>query len=118
MRLFAIGDQRRGRLARYDPTSKQLVEYLGGISAEGPSISRDGQWVAYTTYPEGTLWRSRLDGTDRLQLTSSPMAAFLPRWSPDGSQIAFFGGTSLETLRIYLVPAAGGAPSPGDDSHD
>jgi len=110
MRLFAIGDQRRGRLARYDPTSKQLVEYLGGISAEGLSISRDGQWVAYTTYPEGTLWRSRLDGTERLQLTSSPLAAFLPRWSPDGSQIAFFGGTSSETLRIYLVPAAGGAP--------
>ena len=110
MRLFAIGDQRRGRLARYDPTSKQLVEYLGGISAEGVAVSRDGQWVAYTTYPEGTLWRSRLDGTERLQLTFLPMSAFLPRWSPDGSQIAFFGGTSAETFRIYLVPAAGGVP--------
>ena len=110
MRLFAIGDQRRGRLARYDPTSKQFIEYLGGISAEGVAVSRDGRWVAYTTYPEGTLWRSRLDGTERLQLTSLPMSAFLPRWSPDGSQIAFFGGTSPETLRIYLVPAGGGVP--------
>jgi Tol biopolymer transport system component len=109
-RLFAVGDQRRGRLARYDPTSKQFVEYLGGISAEGVSVSRDGQWVAYTTYPEGTLWRSRLDGTERLQLTSLPMSAALPRWSPDASQIAFFSGATQETLRIYLVPAAGGVP--------
>src|SRR4029077_3768652 len=26
--LYAIGDQRRGRLARYDPKSRQFVEFL------------------------------------------------------------------------------------------
>jgi Tol biopolymer transport system component len=106
-KLFAIGDLRKGRLARYDTTSKQFVEYLGGISADGVAVSSDGRWMAYTAYPEGTLWRSRVDGSDRMQLSFLPMTAFLPRWSPDASQIAFFA-TGSEDLRIYLVPAAGG----------
>jgi Tol biopolymer transport system component len=108
--LYAIGDQRRGRLARYDPKSHQFVEFLGGLSAEGVAISPDGEWAVYTTYPEYTLWRSRLDGSERRQLTFPPMGVFLPRWSSDGSQIVFFGGTSPETYRIYLLPAAGGVP--------
>ena len=109
-RLFAVGDQRKGRLARYDAGSKRIVPYLGELSAEGVELSKDGAWVAYTTYPEGTLWRSRTDGSERLQLTFSPTQALLPRWSPDGTQIAFFAATGAETPRIYLVPATGGAP--------
>jgi serine/threonine protein kinase/Tol biopolymer transport system component len=107
--LFVTGDLEKGRLARYDSASKQFVEYLGGISAEGVVLSPDGRWVAYTSYPDGTLWRSRLDGSERLQLTFRPMTATLPRWSPDGSQLAFYAGTA-ESSRIYMVPAAGGAP--------
>ena len=57
-RLFAVGDQRKGRLARYDAGSKRMVPYLGELSAEGVEPSKDGAWVAYATYPEGTLWRS------------------------------------------------------------
>ena len=40
--------------------------------------------MAYVTYPQGDLWRSRLDGTQRQQLTSAPLKPFQPRWSPDG----------------------------------
>ena len=109
-RLFAVGDQRKGRLARYDPASKQFVDYLGGISAEGVSVSGDGRWMAYTAFPEGTLWRSRTDGTERVQLTFTPMVSLLPRWSPDDTQLAFFGGTSTEIFRVYLMPATGGTP--------
>jgi hypothetical protein len=32
------------------------------------SFSRDGRWVAYVTYPEGELWRSKLDGSQKLKL--------------------------------------------------
>jgi Tol biopolymer transport system component len=108
--LFAIGELQKGRLTRYDSSSKQFVDYLGGISAKGIAISPDGNWVAYTAAPEGTLWRSHLDGSDRLQLSFPPMVAMVPQWSPDGSQLAFYYGTSSESARIYLVPSAGGSP--------
>jgi len=39
---------------------------------------KDGQWVAYASYPEGSLWRSKVDGTERLQLTFPPMAILWP----------------------------------------
>ncbi len=109
-RLFAVGDQRKGRLARYDAASKRFMPFLGELSAEGVALSNDGAQVAYVTYPEGALWRSRTDGSERLQLTFSPMQAALPRWSPDGTEIAFFAAIGSGTPRIYLVPAAGGTP--------
>jgi Tol biopolymer transport system component len=109
-RLFVVGDQRKGKLVRYDPTSKRFVPYLGELSAEGVALSNDGRWVAYIAYPSGTLWRSRPDGSERIQLTFPLTIAALPRWSPDSTQIAFFAWTGSQTPRIYLVPAAGGTP--------
>src|SRR5262249_13168758 len=54
-KLFVIGQRPRGELVRYDPRSNQLVAYLSGISAEHLSFSGDGQWIAYVTFPEGSL---------------------------------------------------------------
>src|SRR4029077_19332196 len=88
-KLFAQGLQNRGELIRYDAQRRAFVPFLSGIWATDLRFSRDGQWVAYVSYPEGTLWRSRVDGSARLQLTNSPVFASLPRWSPDGTQIAF-----------------------------
>src|SRR5713226_5786288 len=34
---------------------------LGGISARSVSFSRDGKWVSYFSYPDGDLWRCRID---------------------------------------------------------
>src|SRR6516162_6784605 len=73
--LFVIGDDRRIELVRYDRKSKQLVPFLGGISAGELEVSPDGQWVVYSTYPDSNLWRSKLDGSERLQLTFSPINA-------------------------------------------
>ena len=109
-RLFAVGGNYKGRLARYDTVSKQFVPYLSGLSAEGVTVSHDGRWVAYTAFPEGTLWRSRLDGSERVQLSFPPGVAALPRWSPDDTQIAFVGWKGSEKFRIYLVAATGGTP--------
>jgi Tol biopolymer transport system component len=108
--LFAVGNLFKGRLVRYDAGKKQFIPYLRDLSAEDVVISSDGQWMAYVTYPDAALWRSRVDGSDRVQLTFPPMQAALPRWSPDGSQIAFFALTPSETTRLYLVAASGGAP--------
>lgn len=109
--LFAVAGFRRGELERYDAKSKVFDPFLGGISAQDVSFSRDGQWVAYVDYPGGILWRSKLDGSDKLQLSSPPVYAMLPEWSPDGSNIVFYSRLGQGKLsRIYEVPATGGAP--------
>ena len=114
--IFAIGETRRGELSVYDAKSGVFQSYLNGISAGFIDFSRDGQWVTYVTYPEATLWRSRADGSERLQLTFPPMGVILnPKWSPDGRFIAFMewgpvSDPNKRTNKIYLVPADGGAP--------
>ncbi len=109
-RLYVIGEQKRGELVRYDARTNQFLPYLAGVSARGIDFSRDGQWVVYVAYPEGTLWRSRLDGSQRLQLTVLPMRVALPRWSPDKKWIAFMGSLPGKPWKIYRVSADGGRP--------
>jgi len=114
--LYAVGREAHGQLSVYDRNSGQFVPYLNGISACFVDFSRDNQWVAYVSYPEGTLWRSRIDGSERRQLTMPPLAPVNPRWSPDGKLIAFMelsGGDRRSMpgkLRVYIVSAEGGGP--------
>jgi DNA-binding winged helix-turn-helix (wHTH) protein/Tol biopolymer transport system component len=109
-RLFVLGTQSRAELVRYDAPSKQFVPFLAGISASEAEVSHDGEWVAYVSYPDLTLWRSRLNGTQRLQLTFPPMEVVIPRWSPDGAHIAFTDVQPGKAWKIYNIAAAGGTP--------
>ena len=109
-RLFAIQGGPLGQLLRYDAKAQQFLPYFSGISAIQLAFSKDGLWVAYTSYPDLTLWRSRVDGTERLQLSPSSMFnAVHPQWSPDGKQIAFAARMPGKHLHIYIVSADGGA---------
>jgi serine/threonine protein kinase/Tol biopolymer transport system component len=119
--LFAVGVAPRAEVVRYDDRSKQFVPFLSGISAEYVAFSKDGQWVAYVTFPDGALWRSKADGSDRLQLTpaSAPTAfaanlagsyVFGPRWSPDGTEILFYSEGPGRLSKMYRVSASGGQP--------
>jgi Tol biopolymer transport system component len=108
--IFAVGEQLRGELTRFDPKSQRFARYLSGISAEQLNFSRDGQWVTYVTYPESLIWKSRIDGTQRQQLTVPPLQAAAPQWSPNGRQIAFHGKMPGEKDHLYVIPAEGGSP--------
>ena len=109
-KIFAIGAQVRAELVRYDLKSQQFIPFLGGISAAGVSFSRDGKWITYAAYPEGDIWRSRADGTEKLQLTNGSVAgSSSPVISPDGRQVAFIGGGS-GIYQLYVVSMDGGAP--------
>jgi len=108
--IFIISAIPRGEVVRFDATSRQFLPYLSGISAEDLDFSKDGHWVTYVAYPEGTLWRSKVDGSDRRQLTFPPMQTFLPRWSPDGRRIAFAGLAPGQRWKVYAVSTEGGAP--------
>ena len=104
------GVQQRAELVRYDAKSGDFAPYLGGISAGDVDFSRDGQWVTYVSYPDDTLWRSKLDGSARLQLTYPPMRTGLGHWSPDGQQIAFAGALPGKPWKVYLISKDGGSP--------
>ncbi len=108
-RLFVIGEQQRAELQRLDSKSGQFVPFLNGISAGEPDFSRDRQWVTYVSYPDDVLWRSRIDGSDKLQLTYPPMTPLMPRWSPDGKRIAFVSQTPAGAQKVFLVSADGGS---------
>jgi serine/threonine protein kinase/Tol biopolymer transport system component len=109
-RLFAMGGLARGELMRFDAKSRQFAPYLSGVSASDVAFSKDGEWVCYSTFPQGLLWRSKLDGSQKLQLTVAPMGAWLPRWSPDGKRIAFMTLTAGKPHKIYVVSSEGGTP--------
>jgi len=97
----------QAELIRFDSHSGQFLPFLGGVSAEYVSFSRDGEWVAYTTYPEGELWRSRVDGSERLKLTGA-MRTLSVEWSPDGKQISF--AAKQPESALYVISADGGTP--------
>jgi eukaryotic-like serine/threonine-protein kinase len=109
-KLYAVAGLRRGELERYDRKTSTFAPFLGGISADSVAFSKDGEWVAYVSFPDGTLWRSKSDGSDKLQLSSTPLYAILPRWSPDGKQIVFYAAQQGKPDRLYLVAADGGTP--------
>src|ERR1035438_10111871 len=106
-RLFVLGEQNRNEFFRYDLKSGQLTPAFGGMSGDQLEFSRDGKWVAYVSVPDRTLWRSAVDGSQRLQLTSSIYTS-LPHWSPCGKQIAFLGLRARSEYRIYVVSFDGG----------
>lgn len=102
--ILAIGYQPSGELVRYDSPTGHFVPYLGGISVDHVEFSPDGKWVTYIAFPEGSLWRSKSDGTERMQLTFAPMRALAPRWSPDGARIVFAGSTNETASHLYITP--------------
>ncbi len=112
-RIFFVANQPARELQRFDSVRHAFVPFLSGVPGRWVSFSADGQWVAYcdpTDAFHGTVWRSRIDGSQRQQLTFSPMNALEPRWSPDGAQIAFSAQTPGRGLAIYRVPSNGGEP--------
>src|SRR5262249_52085763 len=110
-KIYVVGNQPRSELVRYNRSVGEFTTYLGGLPVSQLSFSPDGQWIAYTSYPDSTLWRSRIDGSDKMQLTTSPMIAIWPRWSSDGKQITFAEGDTALAERLYVVSASGGSPN-------
>jgi serine/threonine protein kinase/Tol biopolymer transport system component len=109
-RLFVFGEELRVELLRYDVQAQRFDPYLPGLRAGPIDYSSDRKWLAYVSYPDMTLWRSKADGSDKMQLTFPPVRAYGPRWSPDGSQIVFSDIQFDRPQQICLVPLSGGIP--------
>src|SRR5262245_25136303 len=70
-----------------------------------PTVSRDSVAFEYA----GDLWIVSRSGGQARRLTSTPGVEIDPRFSPDGSQIAF-SATVAGNTDVYVVPTAGGDP--------
>ena len=57
----------------------------------------------------GDLWTASTAGGQAARLTAHPGLELFPRFSPDGSQIAFTGQYDGDE-QVYVIPASGGVP--------
>jgi len=101
--LFIVGRIARGAMKVFDQAQRRFVPFLDDLPASLFVISPNKKWMVYADYPRHYLWRSRLDGSEKLQLTDFYSA--MPQWSPDSKQIVFSNWRQL-----YLVSADGGTP--------
>jgi serine/threonine protein kinase/Tol biopolymer transport system component len=101
--LFVMGRIAQGAMQAYDSRQNRFMPYLGGLPASALIVSPDRKWMVYSDYPRHFLWRSRLDGSEKLQLTG--VYSWMPQWSPDSKSIAF-----SNQKEIYRVSVDGGAP--------
>ena len=106
--VFVVGAKQKGELSRFDGKRGEFVPFLGGTSATDVVPSPDGQWAVFLSYPDGILWRSHPDGSDRIQLSAGK--ALFPRIAPDGSKVVFIGFDRREGLSAYVESAQGGTP--------
>jgi dipeptidyl aminopeptidase/acylaminoacyl peptidase len=108
-------------LAAQTKRALTLDDHSKIVSVGDPQRSPDGQWVAYTVSTidadkdrrNTDIWMVKWDGSEQLQLTSSPDNESSPRWSPDNKYLAFVAsrGTEEEKKRggqIWLLNRAGG----------
>ena len=107
-RIFFIGLNLRSELLQYDAASQIFVPFSGGISnARRVSYSRDGQWVAWIRQDNGSLWSSKADGSQRMQLTSKPLEVFTMHWSPNDKYLLLMARKPEERWAIYMINADG-----------
>jgi Tol biopolymer transport system component len=101
--LLVIGRVAQGSMQAYDSKGQRFIPFLDGLAASSFVISPDRQWMVYADYPRHLLWRSRVDGSERLPLTDIP--AWMPEWSADSKWVAF-----CNFKAIYRVSIDGGVP--------
>ncbi len=108
-RLFVIGARTQRQLCRFDAQSHRFVRFLPELSTAGrTTFSADGTRVAWVSLKDGSLWQSRIDGSQRLRLTSGQMQVFMMSWSPDGKQLALMGKKPGAPWKTFLLPTEGG----------
>jgi Tol biopolymer transport system component/DNA-binding winged helix-turn-helix (wHTH) protein len=106
--IFAIGSEKRGELVRFDSKLKEFVPFLGGIDATWVTFSKSGEWIAYLDRQDLTVWRVKIDGSEKSQISFAPMEADGLTLSPDEKWFAVRGRTPGKPWRIYLFPVDGG----------
>jgi dipeptidyl aminopeptidase/acylaminoacyl peptidase len=84
-----------------------------------PRVSPDGTLCAYVLETvdreandyRSAIWLTRLDGSgEPRRLTAGLKRDTEPRWSPDGTMLAFTSNRDGDAMQLYILPMAGGEP--------
>ena len=91
----------------------------GSKSVESPDPSPDGRFVAYSSWvQQEDIYIVNSDGTGERQLTNDAYRDRIPRWSPDGSRIAFYSNRSGRFEIWTIRPDGSGLEQVTNDSQD
>jgi dipeptidyl aminopeptidase/acylaminoacyl peptidase len=90
-----------------------------------PQVSPDGRRVLYTVSDPVTtadrseyvtqIWMASADGRENVQLTFADKSSTNPKWSPDGTLVAFTSNRKENRNNLYLLRASGGEAEPLTD---
>ena len=101
-----------------------LTDFRPLLRISSPQFSPDGQQIAFLTIRSDFV-HDRYDATLRViptvggeprTLVEDMRDLEMPRWSPDGSTLAFLAKVGKRESQIYTVPSAGGTPTELSDA--
>jgi len=91
---------------------QRFVPVTTSGGAFGPSLSPDGNWIAFNWRGEKRdnwdIYVKELDGPGFNRLTTDPADDRAPAWSPDGRQIAFLRASGGRWIWYLISPLGGG----------
>jgi Tol biopolymer transport system component len=98
------------------PASRSAMHFsavtnFAGVQAQ-PALSPDGRSVAFVSNRDGNyhIYVGLVRGGNLLQLTHDPYLESRPRWSPDGTTIAYARLNHSGIWDIWEIPSLGGTP--------
>jgi DNA-binding winged helix-turn-helix (wHTH) protein len=107
--VFSIGANTRRELFHFNPTTQKAEPYLTNVrSARRSAHAHRSDRIAWISTTDGTLWRGKEDGSERVQLIGPPSEVYMERWSPDDRRILVMARQPGTAYRIYTVSSDGG----------
>ena len=99
--------------------SKRLItpeDFFSIKQVGSPSISLDGEWIAYTVREtdlledssETRLWMVSSDGEELLAMTGVGSSVSSPQWSPDGKYLSFISSRNEGESQVWTLNLKGG----------